>query len=354
MYEGASYPRNKNVPEIKRKLEKQDKGMDKKLISIIVPVYNIEEYLPRCIESILNQTYTNLELILVNDGSTDKSGSICEKYATKDKRVRVIHKKNGGSSSARNAGIREAKGEYLGFVDSDDYIENTMYEKMVEAIDAVGANIVQVARDEIDEKGNLMQDICKMPDERITYTAEEFLKELLLHIGDCSFCTKLLKRDLFFEEQFPEGVLNEDFHLIVKLLCKKENVVSLPYCGYHVFYRIGSNTRKKDKNDFSRVYADNVDNADMVLELVNKHFPLLTKIALRFGLYQRMDYLLHIPIAMMTKENVQYRNICKYVRKHWMDTIVSKYLTQKDKLYLTLFAVMPKGIRKIHAFMKRL
>ncbi len=328
--------------------------MDKKLISIIVPVYNIEEYLPRCIESILNQTYTNLELILVNDGSTDNSGRICDEYATKDQRVFVIHKKNGGSSSARNAGIKEAKGEYLGFVDSDDYIENTMYEKMVNAVKDTGANIIQVARDEIDENGNLMQDVCKMPDEIVEYNAEEFLKELLLHIGDCSFCTKLLKRDLFFDEQFPEGVLNEDFHLLVKMLCRGEGVVSLPYCGYHVFYRIGSNTRKKDKNDFSRVYADNVDNADMVYELVCKNYPFLTKIALRFGLYQRMDYLLHIPIVLMTKENVQYKNICKFVRKHWTDTLFLKYLTKKDKLYLTLFAVMPKGIRKIHAFLKRL
>ena len=301
--------------------------MDKMLISIIVPVYNIEEYLPRCVESILKQTYSNLELILVDDGSTDTSGSICDEYAKKDQRIRVIHKKNGGSSSARNEGIKIALGEYLGFVDSDDYI---------------------------DDQGNLMQEICKMPDDIIKYTADEFLRELLLHIGDCSFCTKLLKRDLFFEKQFPEGVLNEDFHLLVKMLCNGESVVSLPYCGYHVFYRIGSNTRKKDKNDFSRVYGDNVDNADMVYNLVCEKFPELKKIAIRFGLFQRMDYLLHIPIVQMKKDNVQYRKICTYVKKHWLDTFFSKYLSIKDKVYLTLFALMPKGIRKIHAKIKKL
>ena len=165
--------------------------MDEKLISIIVPVYNIEEYLPRCIESILAQTYSNLELILVDDGSVDKSGKICDAYAEKDVRVRVLHKENGGSSSARNAGILLAKGQYIGFVDSDDYIEANMYQKMMDAIALTGCNIVQVARDEIDDKGNLMQSICEMPEELIQYSAEEFMKELLLHKGDCSFCTKL-------------------------------------------------------------------------------------------------------------------------------------------------------------------
>lgn len=329
--------------------------MDEKLITIIVPVYNIEEYLPRCIESILAQTYRNLELILVDDGSSDKSGAICDEYAKKDARIRVLHKENGGSSSARNAGISQAKGQYIGFVDSDDFIENDMYKKMMEAVALTGCNIVQVARDEIDDKGNLMQAICEMPDELIQYPAEEFMKELLLHKGDCSFCTKLLNRDLFSEKRFPEGVLNEDFHLLVKILSKTgESVVSLPYLGYHVFYRIGSNTRKKDKNDFSRVYGDNVDNADMVYNLVLEKFPKLSDIAVRFGLYQRMDYLLHIPISMMKKDNMQYKQICKYVKKHWTDTILSKYLSGKDKLYLTLFAMMPKGIRKIHAAVKRL
>ena len=115
--------------------------MAKPNISIIVPVYNIEEYLPRCIESILNQTYNNLELILVDDGSKDKSGEICDAYAKKDNRVVVLHKENGGSSSARNAGIAIAKGEYLGFVDSDDYIEPDMYEKMVAVIEKTGCKI---------------------------------------------------------------------------------------------------------------------------------------------------------------------------------------------------------------------
>lgn len=326
--------------------------MNKPRISIIVPVYNIEEYLPRCIESILNQTYTNFQLILVNDGSKDSSGTICDEYAIKDERVVVFHKENGGSSSARNVGIEAATGEYLGFVDSDDYIEPDMYEKMIAAMDETGCNIVQVARDEIDENGNKLANICEMPESVVEYCSEDFLKDLLLHIGDCSFCTKLLKRDLFFEHKFPEGALNEDFHLLVNLLKQGERIVSLPYCGYHVFYRIGSNTRKKDKTEFSRVYGDCVDNADMVYELVKESFPNLEKVALRFGLFQRLEYLLHIPIVQMTKDNTQYKEVCRYVREHFGDMLCSKYLTSKNKVYLTLFAIAPRGVRKIHAVIK--
>ncbi len=323
-------------------------------ISIIVPVYNIEEYLPRCIESILCQTHTNLQLVLVDDGSRDSSGAICDEYAKKDSRIVVLHKENGGSSSARNAGIELADGEYLGFVDSDDYIEPGMYEKMVAVIEESGCNIVQVARDEKDEQGNKLPDICAMPETVVTYSSEEFLRELLMHKGDCSFCTKLLKKELFADNRFPQGALNEDFHLLVKMLKQGQQVVSLPYCGYHVFYRVGSNTRKKDKNDFSRVYGDCVDNADMVHEMVKKDFPDLVDVSVRFGLFQRLEYLLHIPVTQMTKDNGQYRAICKFVRRSFGKMLCNKYLTVKNKIYLVLFSVAPKGIRVVHAKLKGL
>ena len=105
--------------------------MSKPLISVIVPVYNVEQYLPKCIDSILAQTYENLEIILVEDGTKDSSGVICDEYAAKDARIRVIHKENGGLSSARNAGMEIARGEYFGFVDSDDWIEPEMYENLM-------------------------------------------------------------------------------------------------------------------------------------------------------------------------------------------------------------------------------
>ena len=100
-------------------------------ISVIVPVYNVEQYLERCVDSIINQTYTNLEIILVNDGSTDNSGKLCDELAKKDERIRVIHKENGGLSDARNRGIDEAESDLVGFIDSDDYIDSDMYEVLL-------------------------------------------------------------------------------------------------------------------------------------------------------------------------------------------------------------------------------
>ena len=115
--------------------------MNEELISIIVPVYNVEAYIHQCIKSIIEQSYKNLEIILVDDGSKDKSGKICDDYARKDKRIKVIHKKNGGLSDSRNAGITVATGKYIAFVDSDDWIEKNMYEKMYNECEKFGADI---------------------------------------------------------------------------------------------------------------------------------------------------------------------------------------------------------------------
>ena len=117
--------------------------MNNELISIIVPVYKVEKYLEKCVKSILKQTYTNLEIILVDDGSPDNSGKMCDELAKVDDRIKVYHKKNGGLSDARNYGVERANGEYIGFVDSDDYIHECMYEKLYEAIKKSGTLIVE-------------------------------------------------------------------------------------------------------------------------------------------------------------------------------------------------------------------
>ena len=120
---------------------------DKPLISVIVPVYNVERYLPRCIESILKQTYTNFELILVDDGTPDRSGIICDRYAEKDSRIRVIHKENGGVSTARNAGIDAAKGEWITFVDSDDWVSVKYLELLAECLDQNDYDLIVGAKE---------------------------------------------------------------------------------------------------------------------------------------------------------------------------------------------------------------
>lgn len=327
--------------------------MEQPLLSIIVPAYNIEEYLERCVESIRCQTYRNLEIILVDDGSTDNTGALCDALEKKDDRIRVFHKENGGSSSARNLGIRHATGEWLGFVDSDDWIDQDMYARLLETGTAYNAQIVQSSRDEIDEQGKRRPDVCIPPKGTFFCPSQDFLRELLLHRGDCSFCTKLVKRSLFDGRSFPEGKLNEDFYLLLDMLGLIDGICILPDQMYHVFYRIGSNTRKKEKNEFSRVFLDIVDNADYAEALVEKRCPQLREEAVRFGLFQRMDYMLHIPVDRMRNTDPFYCNVKKYLRAHVADILKNPYLTGKNRVYLLLFALAPKTVRRIHGMLLR-
>ena len=322
---------------------------DMPLITVIVPVYNILEYLPRCVRSITAQTYRNLEILLVDDGSTDGTADLCDRLAEEDGRIRVFHKENGGTSLARNLALEHASGEYVGFVDSDDYISPDMYEKLLWGIREFHVSAAQVARDERDEQDKPLSDICEPPAEPQVIESGDFMRELLLHRGDCSLCTKLIRRELFPKEAFPPGKLNEDFHLIVRMLPDIGKLASLPWQCYHVFYRVGSNSRKADRKEFSRVFADCVENADMVAEIVARNYPELADTAFRFGIFQRLEYMLHIPIAQMTGGNAMYRGIVSYLRKNWLRSVTNKILTGKNKIYHTLFALAPRGIRKLHA-----
>lgn len=324
------------------------------LISVIVPIYNTVEYLPRCVNSIRKQTYRNLEIILVDDGSTDNSGAMAEKFALEDQRVKAFHKENGGSSSARNLGIEKASGDFIGFVDSDDYIEPEMYERLLFTALSENLLMVQCSRDEIDEQGNRMENVCTPPKEAILMEDESFMRELLMHRGDCSFCTKLTKASLLKNHHFPEGELNEDFRLLTQLLAEVPAVMILPFQDYHVFYRYGSNTRTRNKDEFPRVFTDIVNNADRVEKLVLEHYPSLTQEARRFALFQRLDYMLHIPISMMNKDNVFYCRVCDYLKKHRKEIRKNPYLTKKNKQYLMLFSIAPVFVRKVHAGIKNL
>lgn len=322
--------------------------MERLKISVIVPVYNTLDCLKRCVDSIRRQSYENLELILVDDGSTDGSGEFCDKLEKQDNRIRVYHKENGGASSARNIGIRNAVGDYIGFVDSDDYIDTDMYQKMMELAIEKNLQMVQISREEIDEEGNILKNICVPPEDIRFCDSETFMKELLLHQGDCSFCTKIVKRELIQKHRFPEGELNEDFKLLVELLSQIDGVGILPKQGYHVVYRSNSTTRLASENSFSRVFMDNIENADRTQVIVDKIYPALHSYAVRFNLFQRLDYMLHVPIPQMSGKNEFYKEVKKYLRKHICNTIFNRYLTIKNKVYLLLLTLAPKTVRKVH------
>lgn len=207
-------------------------SQEKALISIIIPVYKVEKYLEKCIQSVINQTYENLQIILVDDGSPDNCGKICDEYAKKDHRIEVIHKSNGGLSDARNKGLEIAKGEYIGFVDSDDYIEADMYEVLYNLLKQYNAdvgicNFYTVSQCKIAIK-NVDSGIKE-------YTRIEILKEILLDNNIQSYAwNKLYKKDLFDEIKYPVGKKYEDigttFYLLEK--CNKVVVTGKPEYYY--------------------------------------------------------------------------------------------------------------------------
>lgn len=211
------------------------------LISVIVPVYNVEKYLDRCVESLLGQTYRSLEIILVDDGSTDGCGAMCDGYTRRDSRVRVIHKRNGGLSDARNAGLAVASGSYIGYVDSDDWIEPDMYARMHQACAESGAQLAVCRyfseyRDRTVSGGSgsvvplsrdaLLRIYIGGHDEYIIYN---------------SVWSKLFRSDLVRGMVFPKGRNSEDIVYTTRAFCRAERAVYIDQCFYHyVLDREGS------------------------------------------------------------------------------------------------------------------
>ena len=224
--------------------------MKKELISVIVPVYKVEKYLDRCVASIVNQTYHNLEIILVDDGSPDRCGEMCDVWAKKDDRIRVIHKINGGVAAARNVGIEQAKGTFLGFVDSDDYIASDMYEYLY--AHRVKGGVCSCGFIEIDERNRKKRkpDIFHiLPKEKYNFqeaakfyvedeVKQDFCKKSL-QLGSYVW-TKLYDRNVFENIRFPTGETYEDISITLELMHKVSVFSMLPECKYYYVQRDNS------------------------------------------------------------------------------------------------------------------
>ena len=211
-------------------------------LSIIVPIYNMEKYLHRCVDSIINQTYENLEIILVDDGSKDLSPAICDEYASKDSRIKVIHKKNGGQGDARNFGIEQATGDYLGFIDSDDYVRPHMFESLLSLCVENNAQIAicEMYKDENELKSDFAPQIKVL-------NKEEFYPLLLEDLISSHPCNKLFRADLFKGIRFPLRNSVDDMMIMPAIFDKCHEIVCTNEPLY--FYYIGradsvSNNRK--------------------------------------------------------------------------------------------------------------
>ncbi len=319
--------------------------MEDKKISIVVPVYNVEKYLDKTITHIISQTYSNLEILLVDDGSRDSSGKICDEYALKDSRIRVIHKDNGGSSSARNMGIHEATGDYIGFLDADDWADETMYETLIKAALENNATICEVMSQDFSEDGELLKG-PRLNTGNVTFIPrEEDFRLLMMHLGDSSFCTKLIKADFCKQFAFPENKLNEDFLLILEMLMKCEGVYSIEEPHYSILIRNGSNQRSGFR---PLLYDAIIENSDFAYKLMEENFPSCKTETERFRYVQRLMYLLHIPVDQMTKRNMTYQKVISEVRAGKKDWKSNPFLLPKEKRNLKILSVAPKFSKHVH------
>ena len=220
--------------------------MEEKLVSVIVAVYNIEEYLPRCVESIMHQTYRKLEIILVDDGSTDGSGDICDEYAGKDDRILVIHKKNGGLSDARNAGLERASGDYIGFVDGDDWTEAGMYRAMYEACEREKAQVAVCRYKQITKSGVIDASAGNSVSLSKTEALEVYICGNERYLIYNSVWSKLFEKTLIQGMRFPVGKNSEDIMFTTKAFCKMERLAYLDKAYYnYVLDREGSIMNEK-------------------------------------------------------------------------------------------------------------
>lgn len=249
-------------------------------VSVIVPVYKVEQYINECIASIISQSYSNIEIILIDDGSPDNCPAICDKLALKDNRIKVIHKKNEGLSSARNAGLDIASGTYIMFTDSDDIIDRYMIEKMIYLYEEYNADLVCC---ESHTYNNGTEEIISHYHKKAPITIENnlaFLQGLLEMKNDSSSCNKLFLRDKIGKLRFEKGKYNEDILFLFSLASSLKKIVFTNEGLYKYRYNPRSITHSFNIRNLDVLY-----NALYINKIVNKKYPMIRKISKKYLLW---------------------------------------------------------------------
>ncbi|MGN0384193.1 MAG: glycosyltransferase family 2 protein [Eubacterium sp.] len=315
-------------------------------ISIIVPVYNVKDYLDKCVNSILNQTYKSIDIILVDDGSTDGSQDVCDKYASQDDRVRAIHKVNGGLSSARNEGLKFAKGSFVVFVDSDDYIEPDMMESLYNAYIKYDADIVCCGK-YLESSTGTKEVNCES---EYCISQESAIKRMLqLNDIDNSACDKLYKLELFDDIEFPEGRYYEDMGTLYRLMGKANKVAHIPFPKYHYITRDGSIT----KSTFNDKHLDAIYFAGKIIEYMKCNFPACVETAEAFYYLQLTNTMLKIKQSDNYTENKDtYKRLKKEFRHSFSEIIRNKEVAKGKKLvyiftFFNMYSLVNVGKRML-------
>lgn len=304
--------------------------MVNELITVIVPVYNVEQYLDKCVDSILSQTYSNIEVVLVDDGSTDDSGKMCDEYKKKDNRIVVIHQTNQGLSGARNSGIDIAKGVYITFIDSDDYVSKKYIEFLYTMICDNSADIASCKEKKFYEVSDIVEEDVVKSSVQI-YKKEQALENMLYRRNVDSYAVgKLYKKVLFQEIRFPVGVLFEDTKTIYKVYDLIDKIAVSSEGLYYYLQRRGSIVNSSfDKKKMEQVWA-----SEEIVEFVSRKYPQLLLAAVSKYFISAIDVYRKIP------NNVEYKKEKKeleyIIRKYRKDVLKDK----NNKLLTRLIALL--------------
>ncbi|MEZ3422337.1 MAG: glycosyltransferase [Lachnospiraceae bacterium] len=294
------------------------------MVSIIIPVYNVEKYLPRCIESVLSQTYSSIEIILVDDGSVDNSGKICDEIASVNPKVKVIHKENGGLSSARNTGIDIAKGEAIFFLDSDDYLSHDCIEKCVQIMDKTNSDISIIQMMYISEETNdeIEEVICY--EEELLSTSEAIEASLYQIKFSCCAPAKLYRRTVIGNVRFPVGRLSEDLATCHLFLNNADKIAYINKIGY--YYRQHSDSIM---HTFNIKRMDALVWAKEILNFCKVNYPEIEKAAL----CRIFNVSIHLVLEIPDNEYEEQKNILwNEIIKTRVQVLIDKKSRKREKI----------------------
>lgn len=306
------------------------------MVSIIVPIYNVEKFLKECLESIVNQTYRDLEIILVDDGSPDNCGKICDEYAEKDTRIKVIHKENGGVSSARNVGLSAVTGEYISFIDPDDVVSNDFIKKLLylsqsNNCDIAECNFVSFENEIILDDSNLNVELVSPLDIQKELFSDDSVKAVVLW-------NKIYKKYLFDNIQFPFGKINEDEYAMYRVIynCKTKIAVTNESLYY---YRTNHNSIMRRKYNVSRHDSIGACKEQKEFYMKNNEKELFDRVVIKFQ--TRLEWIFILTIENIEKPKNYLFNIKNEMNENLKDFIKIKNISLVKKIRAILFTKMP-------------
>lgn len=319
----------------------------KPLISIIVPVYNVEQYLDKCITSICNQTYVNLELILIDDGSTDSSLEICKNYASRDKRIIVLHKENGGQGSARNMGLDTCTGEYISFLDSDDSLQIDCIEKLYSNLIERNLEISACNYGRYNENEELLSLNESQYADFVIDGIEAQKRIWYVECINLSPWGKLYKRDLWKNVRFKECRFYEDYATMHKIYLQVKRFGYLHEPGVNYLVRIGSDVRTYNEKKLGVL-----DIADDTVVYCQDKQPDLLNAAITKAVSSYFHIYLNMP-ENDTKYDAYYKRIRKFIRKYRWNVLKDKRAKKKVKIALLISMISYKLTRKLFVKIKK-